>query len=126
MQEKVTPDSQKSTMDKASESVSQTGDKLAGAVQPSMSHPFSCFAIASHRRYTNVFLEDSEKSTTQKMSDSTRSGADDAQGEGKSMLQSAQDTVSGAASSVSDTLSGIVPNLLSQLPYPYSPRSRCG
>ncbi len=34
MGEKMTPDSQKSTMDKATESVSQTGDKLSGAVQP--------------------------------------------------------------------------------------------
>ena len=33
-QEKVTPDSQKSTMDKASENVSGMGDKIAGSAQP--------------------------------------------------------------------------------------------
>lgn len=32
--EKITPDSQKSTLDKASESVTGAGDKLASAVQP--------------------------------------------------------------------------------------------
>lgn len=33
-QEKVTPDSQKSTMDKASENVTGVGDKIAGSAQP--------------------------------------------------------------------------------------------
>jgi len=33
-QEKMTPDSQKSTFDKATESASGAGDKVAGAVQP--------------------------------------------------------------------------------------------
>ncbi len=40
------------------------------------------------------------------MSDSTRSGKDDAEDSSKSYLQSAQDTVAGAAGSVSDTLQG--------------------
>lgn len=34
-QEKITPDSQKSTGSKISENVTGAGDKLAGAVQPS-------------------------------------------------------------------------------------------
>ena len=34
MAEKATPESQKSMVDKASESVTSTGDKVAGAVQP--------------------------------------------------------------------------------------------
>lgn len=33
-QEKLTPDSQKSTFDKASESISSGADKVTGAVQP--------------------------------------------------------------------------------------------
>ncbi|KAF1962880.1 heat shock protein 9/12 [Byssothecium circinans] len=50
-QEKVTPDSQKSTLDKAKESITGAGDKAAGSAQP-----------------------DSNKSATQKVSDSV-SGA---------------------------------------------------
>lgn len=37
--EKVTPDSQKSTLDKATESVTGLGDKAASAVQPGMFYP---------------------------------------------------------------------------------------
>ncbi|MCJ1374317.1 hypothetical protein MMC20_005549 [Loxospora ochrophaea] len=83
VEEKVTPDSQKSYLDQASETVSGLGDKAAGAVQPGDS-----------------------KSTTQKLSDSTRSGADDAQNTSGSYLDSAKDSASGLASSASDTLSG--------------------
>ncbi|KAF1991614.1 hypothetical protein K402DRAFT_389019 [Aulographum hederae CBS 113979] len=79
--EKITPDSQKSTLDKASETATGLGDKAAGAVQP-----------------------DSEKSTSQKAGDSVRSGTDDASSEGKSMLGSAQDTLGNAANSASDAL----------------------
>lgn len=57
-QEKLTPDSQKSTLDKTTESVTGLGDKAAAAVQPSDS-----------------------KSTTQKAGDSLRGGSDDAQSE---------------------------------------------
>ena len=34
MSEKVTPDSQKSGLDKASESMTSAGDKVAGSMQP--------------------------------------------------------------------------------------------
>ncbi|KAI9813543.1 MAG: hypothetical protein M1832_006274 [Thelocarpon impressellum] len=81
LQEKVTPDSQKSAVDKLSENVSGTVDKGLGAVQP-----------------------ESEKSTTQKLSDSTRSNADSAQNQGKTWTQSAQETASGVAQKASDTL----------------------
>jgi hypothetical protein len=40
------------------------------------------------------------------MSDTTRSGADDAKGESKGVLESAQDTLSGATESVSNALGG--------------------
>lgn len=46
------------------------------------------------------------KSTTQKLSDSTRSGADDTSDSSKGYLQSAQEGLSNAAGSVSDTLGG--------------------
>ena len=39
VQEKVTPDSQKSPLDQASESITTTGDKLAGSLQPGMFGP---------------------------------------------------------------------------------------
>ena len=81
--EKVTPDSQKSTLDKAGESVTGLGDKAASAVQP-----------------------EGQKSTTQKLGDSTRSGGDQAQKEGGGILDSASQGLSNAGQAVSDTLSG--------------------
>ncbi|KAF1830469.1 hypothetical protein BDW02DRAFT_572998 [Decorospora gaudefroyi] len=81
--EKVTPDSQKSTSQKASENVTGAGDRIAGAVQP-----------------------EGQKSTGQKMGDTTRSGGDDASNQGQSMMGSAQETLSNAGQSISDTLSG--------------------
>ncbi|EON66388.1 hypothetical protein W97_05485 [Coniosporium apollinis CBS 100218] len=81
--DKVTPDSQKSTLDQAKESVSGAGDRVASAVQP-----------------------EGDKSATQKASDSVRGGSDDAESQGKGVMQSVSDTVSGAAKSVQDTLSG--------------------
>jgi len=82
-QEKITPDSQKSTLDQAKEGVTGLTDRAAGAVQP-----------------------EGNKSTTQKLGDSTRSGGDDAQNEGKGILASAQETVGNAAQSVTDTFQG--------------------
>ncbi|KAF2447280.1 chaperone/heat shock protein-like protein Hsp12 [Karstenula rhodostoma CBS 690.94] len=81
--EKVTPDSQKSTLDKASESVSGLGDKAASSVQP-----------------------EGDKSVTQKAGDATRSGGDSAQNEGKGVLANAQETLGNAAQSVQDAVSG--------------------
>lgn len=81
--EKITPDSQKSTTQKASENVSGFGDKVAGAVQP-----------------------EGNKSATQKAGDATRSGGDSAQDQGKGVLGSVQDSLSSAGQTVSDTLSG--------------------
>jgi len=81
VQEKVTPDSQKSYTENASENISGTYDKAASALQP-----------------------DSEKSTTQKMGDNTRSGADSAQNDGKGIVQSAQETASSVAGAAADNL----------------------
>ncbi|TVY13096.1 12 kDa heat shock protein [Lachnellula arida] len=71
--EKVTPQSQKSNTQVASEKASGLGDKVAGAVQPN-----------------------DDKSATQKAGDSTRSGAN----EGGSYLDSAKDSLSSAADTV--------------------------
>ncbi|KAF1977660.1 chaperone/heat shock protein-like protein Hsp12 [Bimuria novae-zelandiae CBS 107.79] len=81
--EKVTPDSQKSTLDKASESVSGVADRAASAVQP-----------------------EGNKSATQKAGDATRGGSDNAENQGKGILGSAQESLGNAAQSVQDTVSG--------------------
>ncbi|CAG5156582.1 uncharacterized protein ALTATR162_LOCUS4379 [Alternaria atra] len=81
--EKITPDSQKSTTQKASEGLSGAGDRIAGAVQP-----------------------EGQKSTGQKLGDATRSGGDNASNQGEGVLKQAQDTLSNAGQSISDTLSG--------------------
>ncbi|KAF2136655.1 uncharacterized protein K452DRAFT_302598 [Aplosporella prunicola CBS 121167] len=83
LQEKVTPDSQKSTLDQAKEGVSGVADRAAGAVQPN-----------------------DQKSTTQQLSDSTRSGSDNASQQSKGIVQSASETLGNAAQAVSDTLQG--------------------
>ena len=51
----ITPDSQKSTLDKASESATSAGDKVAGAVQPSM------FAL-THLRWLQLLESSSSHS----------------------------------------------------------------
>ncbi|KAF2829718.1 hypothetical protein CC86DRAFT_367660 [Ophiobolus disseminans] len=79
-QEKITPDSQKSTTQKAGENASGLGDKISSAVQP-----------------------EGNKSATQKLGDSTRSGGDSAQKEGGGILDSAQKGLSDAGQAVSDT-----------------------
>jgi hypothetical protein len=79
--EKITPDSQKSYADKASENLSGAYDQVASSVQP-----------------------ESEKSTTQKLGDSTRSGTNDAENTGKTYLDSASETASNIAGAASDNL----------------------
>ncbi|KAL9108892.1 MAG: hypothetical protein Q9227_006423 [Pyrenula ochraceoflavens] len=82
VQEKVTPDSQKSTLDKATESASSTADKVVGSVQPG-----------------------DTKSTSQKMSDTVRGEGDSAQDSGKGYLAQAQETLGNAANTASETIS---------------------
>lgn len=78
----MTPQSQKSYTQVAGENISGAADKVFGAVQPS-----------------------EDKSTSQKMGDSTRGTADDAQSNGSSYLDSAKQTVGDAGNYVSDTFS---------------------
>jgi len=66
--EKITPESQKSTLDKASESASSTYDSVAGSLQPGDS-----------------------KSTSQKLTDETSSAAGSAKEDGQSYMQQASD-----------------------------------
>ena len=84
-----------------SENVSGFGDKVAGAVQPS--EPLLLKSISSTILANRS--PDEDKSTTQKIGDSTRSNADDAQNQGGSFLDSTKDTLGGAANTVSDTFS---------------------
>lgn len=111
VQEKVTPDSQKSYTQKASENISGTYDKVAGAVQPGKLPLAAC--LSSICSLTN-FIE-SEKSTTQKVGDSTRSGTDQAQTDGKGMMQSAQETVGNLAGAAADNVKATGEQSLSAL-----------
>merc|ERR1711939_721624 len=76
-QEKLTPQSQKSTGQVIGENLTGAGDKVAAAVQPS-----------------------SEKSTTQKAGDSVRGSGDSAQKEGGGMLNSVSKTVTDTVNSI--------------------------
>ena len=51
-------------------------------------------------------LAEGEKSTTQKLSDATGSGTNDAEKQGKTYLESAQETVGDLSKQASDTISG--------------------
>jgi hypothetical protein len=97
----VTPDSSKSTTQKASENVSGLGDKAASAVQPGTSHPLT----QPSPSVTDTSIE-GNKSATQKVGDSARSGGDSAQNQGSSVLGSAQETLQNAGQSISDAVSG--------------------
>ena len=71
---------------------------------------------------SDTFDVEGEKSTSQKMADSTRSTGDDAQQQGKGVVGQVQEGIAGAAQSVSDTLSGNTSNLPSD---PFKPSFAC-
>jgi hypothetical protein len=83
-QEKIQPDSTKSTTQQASENVTGLGDKVLGSIQPQ-----------------------GDKSATQKLGDTTRSGADEGQNQGAGLLGGVTDTVSGVAQTGVDTVKGL-------------------
>ncbi|KAF1851734.1 uncharacterized protein K460DRAFT_362480 [Cucurbitaria berberidis CBS 394.84] len=85
--EKITPDSQKSTLDKAGESVTGAGDRIAGAVQP-----------------------EGNKSTGQKVGDKARSGGDEASEQGQGVLGSVQEGLGNAGQAVTDTFNSATGN----------------
>ncbi|KAL3422343.1 hypothetical protein PVAG01_06499 [Phlyctema vagabunda] len=86
--EKVTPDSQKSYTQQASENITGAADKVAGAAQP-----------------------EGDKSVTQKAGDATRGNADSAQNNGKGYVESAKDTAANLANAASDTLNNAAESL---------------
>lgn len=86
-QEKLTPQSQKSTTEVISENVTGAGDKIASAVQPSRS------SRSKIRFYHADFQPGSDKSTTQKAGDSLRGNGDSAQKQGGGIIDSATKTV---------------------------------
>ena len=98
----MTPDSQKSTTQKASENISGLGDKAASAVQPGTAPSLPPHLTLNSTNNTT----EGDKSATQKLGDSTRSGGDSAQNQGQGVLGQAQETLSNAGQSISDTLSG--------------------
>lgn len=57
------------------------------------------------RPFNNNTHKSSQKSTTQKMGDSMRSGGDSTSNQGKGMAQSVSDMASNAAQGVKDTMS---------------------
>jgi hypothetical protein len=93
VQEKVTPDSQKSTLDQAKESASGAYDRVAGAAQPGKFHLTSSPSTLHYHILSKHILTirtEQDKSATQKLGDSTRSGGD----QGKGMMESAKDSIS--------------------------------
>lgn len=81
--EKITPDSQKSTLEQAKESATGTADNIAGMVQPGDS-----------------------KSTSQKLSDETRSGGNDVADTLSSVGKNIQETASNLTQQASSNTGG--------------------
>jgi len=77
----VKPDSEKSTLEKGSESIKGTADSVAGKAQP-----------------------DSEKSAGQSVTDTVSGGSKDAQNQGSSLLNQASEGLSNAATQAQDAL----------------------
>jgi len=91
VEETITPDSQKSTLDKVTESVTSAGDRVAASLQPGDS-----------------------KSTTQKLSDETRSTSDSAEDTGKTYLQQASDFVSGVLDTTQKSVNDLANSISGQ------------
>ena len=95
-QEKLKPDSQKTYTEVASDTATGIADKAAAAVQPSR---FLIPILVMSPAQTHIA---SEKSTTQKISDSARGGVDGAQDTGTSYVDQAKNLASGAANTASE------------------------
>ena len=107
MTEKVKPDSEKSTVEQASETVSGYADKGMASVQPcKRSHSDIVLALPTR-------VSASDKSAAQKLTDSTRaSGTDEKQGTSglvdsiSKNITAAKDALAGVTGSASKTASG--------------------
>jgi hypothetical protein len=93
-------------VEKASDSASSTLDRAVAAVQPSncAGHVNSIFCYGQLTHWT-LCLEDT-KSTTQKVSDTTRGKTESAQHESKGMVQAVADTVASIAETASNVANG--------------------
>lgn len=99
--DKMKPDSQKSTTEKLGDNVSQKADHVGSALQPEYVN------LQPHYDASDADnVPSSQKSSTQKASDSLRGTGDNAADKSKGLGQQISDTVSGAAQSVKDTVSG--------------------
>lgn len=99
----VQPDSTKSNTEKASESLSGAGDRIAGAVQPGM---HLTPQVPFIQTCTLTITIEGQKSAGQKLGDATRSGHDDASNKSGGVMQQAQESLSNAGQTISDSLSG--------------------
>ena len=97
-QEKLTPESQKSVTDKASESVTGAYDKAASAVQPGMPRLFPQYL--ANEAITDYIITEGDKTFGQNLSDTV--GGTTKPGE-KTYVQQAQDLASNAGTYVQDT-----------------------
>lgn len=88
------PDSQKSTLEQAQDSVKSAGDSVASTIQPGTT------ITADNVTQLLTSFAESEKSTTQKASDTVGNTGEDQD----SLLTQAQNAVSNAAGSVQEAL----------------------
>jgi len=98
-QEKLTPDSQKSTADKAKEGITSTADDVAGMVQPGDS------------KSTTQKLSDETSSTASSLGKQTSEATGTAQEEGKTYLAQAQDLAASALNSASKVASDLASSI---------------
>ncbi|OAL36034.1 hypothetical protein AYO20_04696 [Fonsecaea nubica] len=110
-QEKLTPDSQKSTLDKAKESATGTADDIAGMVQPGdsksttqkLSDETSAKSSSAQDTLSGATKNIQETASTLGQQVSSTAGA--AQESGKEYLQQAQDTASSVGQTASSNAS---------------------
>ncbi|OAG33985.1 hypothetical protein AYO21_11865 [Fonsecaea monophora] len=110
-QEKLTPDSQKSTLDKAKESATGTADDIAGMVQPGDSKSTTqkladeTSAKSSSAQDTLAGATKNIQETASTLGQQASSTAGAAQESGKEYLQQAQDTASSVGQTASSNAS---------------------
>ena len=112
MTEKAKPDSQKSALEKASETVTGYADQVMASLQSGNKHPLC--PPAAHATLPPPCLYcralgclGSDKSATQKLADSTRIGAGDTQKEAGGLADTIGKNAAAAKDSVVETVSGL-------------------
>lgn len=84
----------------------QVGDKMKPDSQKTTTEKMGDTTSGVYDRAAGAVQPDSQKSTSQTMGDKMRGGSDTASNQGKSMTENISDTVSNAAQNVKDTVSG--------------------